>query len=630
MILRKHRALASTFTSALAGIALTTAAHAAQVVVINNNAAGVGFNDPTAAAPTGGNPGTTIGQQRLIAFQYAADIWGRRIASSVPIRVGAQFTALTCNQTSAVLGSAGPNQVFRDFAGAPRASTYYVGSEANALTGSDQDPTVDDINANFNSNIGQPGCLQALGWYYGLDGNPPSGTEDFVTVLLHEMGHGLGFLSLVDQSSGTKFNGFDDAYMVYLESHGASPADFPSMSNAQRVAAQVNTGNLHWTGPNVQAAASFLTAGTVGTHVRMYAPNPIVSGSSVSHWDTVATPNLMMEPNYTGPLFTANFEKALFRDIGYKLVPSRLDFFGDSRSGIVWRNTSSGDTVISLMNGPNTLAVPTIKSTTGVGSFTLNWTLATSGDFNGDGKSDLLWRDSSTGANVISLINGASITASQAIATIPPAWSVAGAGDFNGDGRTDILWRNNATGDTVVSFLTGTPTVVSISSSNLIATVPAPWTVAGIGDFNGDGKADILWRNTVTGDNVVFLMNGSTITSSALVGTVPVNWSVAGIGDFNGDGKADILWRENSTGANVISLMNGASVSAYQGIAAIPPSWNVAEVGNFGSDGKAGILWRNSSTGDAVVSLTNGTAITSSTYVGTFLGTWVTAGANGN
>src|SRR4051812_28731723 len=118
-----------------------------------------GFNDPTPAAIVGGNPGTTIGQQRLNVFQRAAEIWGGRLASSVPIQVGAKFDPLTCSQSSGVLGSCGAHAYFRDFAGAPRANTYYPVALANALAGLDLDPAAVDMDATFNSELGTGGCL---------------------------------------------------------------------------------------------------------------------------------------------------------------------------------------------------------------------------------------------------------------------------------------------------------------------------------------------------------------------------------------------------------------------------------------------------------------------------------------
>ena len=108
---------------ALSCAAMGSAQAAATIVINNLNAPGVGFNDPTPAAPVGGNTGTTIGQQRMIAFTHAANIWGATLTSSVPIVINAQFRPLTCTATGAVLGSAGATQVFADFPGAPKAGT---------------------------------------------------------------------------------------------------------------------------------------------------------------------------------------------------------------------------------------------------------------------------------------------------------------------------------------------------------------------------------------------------------------------------------------------------------------------------------------------------------------------------
>ncbi len=97
----------------------------------------------------------------------------------------------------------------------------------------------------FNGAIGTT-CAFPNTWYYGLDGKPPGNQIDFISVLVHELGHGLGFLTLVDLASGAKALGFNDAFMLNLENHGASPPDYPSMTNAQRVTASTATGNLHW------------------------------------------------------------------------------------------------------------------------------------------------------------------------------------------------------------------------------------------------------------------------------------------------------------------------------------------------------------------------------------------------
>src|SRR5213593_4602383 len=118
LIAKGSRGLRPFLLAALTVLVAGTA-QAATIVIQNNNGPGVGFNDPTPRAPVGGNPGTTLGAQRLYIFQYAADIWSRVLPSNVTIVVQAQFAAQTCTATSAVLGSAGATTIHRDFAGAP-------------------------------------------------------------------------------------------------------------------------------------------------------------------------------------------------------------------------------------------------------------------------------------------------------------------------------------------------------------------------------------------------------------------------------------------------------------------------------------------------------------------------------
>jgi hypothetical protein len=243
----------------LAALALSCAAvagtQAATIVIINQNAPGEGFNDPTPVTPIGGNPGTTLGQQRLNAFQHAADIWGATLTSNVPIRIGASFMPLACTENTAVLGSAGANEVWSDFPNAPRANTWYPSALASKLAGTDvATPGEPHIVARFNSRLGLfPDCLPGPGFYLGLDNNAGAGT-DLVTVLLHEMAHGLGFQTFTSNQTGAEFADIPSVWDHFLVDNRTERL-WVNMTDAERAASAISGNGLSWNGPVVTAAA---------------------------------------------------------------------------------------------------------------------------------------------------------------------------------------------------------------------------------------------------------------------------------------------------------------------------------------------------------------------------------------
>jgi hypothetical protein len=235
--------------------------------------------------------------------------------------------------------------------------------------------------------------------------------------------------------------------------------------------------------------------------------------------------------------------------------------------------------------------------------------LAQTHDFNADGKSDIAWRDTSNDASSGSLLiwemNGTGVlnpSAALVGKVAYPKWTIIGLGDFNGDGHADVLWRDTS-GDLAIWEMNGT----QIINSGFVATVTG-WSVFGIGDFNGDGKADLLWTDG-NGNYAIWEMNGTQILDLAYLAFVPTNWTVVGVGDFNGDGKSDILWKDQ-LGDYAIWEMNGTQIINLSAtfVANTSTNWKVLRIGDFNGDGKSDILWTDGN-GDYAIWEMNGTQI---------------------
>ena len=166
--------------------------------------------------------------------------------------------------------------------------------------------------------------------------------------------------------------------------------------------------------------------------------------------------------------------------------------------------------------------------------------------------------------------NNASITA------VSNNWHIAGIGDFNGDGRDDILWHSDS--GEFGTWTANASGVFAYNAAGGIAAIPTSWQIAGVGDFNGDNRDDILWRNA-DGTISDWLANpsGGFVPNNASVTNVPNYWHIASIGDFNGDGRDDILWRGD--GGEVGNwTANASGVFAYNaagGLSTVSNSWHV-------------------------------------------------------
>ncbi|MGI9329139.1 MAG: hypothetical protein ACR2QB_00340 [Gammaproteobacteria bacterium] len=494
-------------------LALGQVAHAANIFINNLDGPGEGFNDSTPTTPVGGNPGTTLGQQRLNVFQRAAEIWGGAIESPVPIIVDANLDPLTCSASSGTLGAAGPTEVYRDFPGAPVANTWYHVALANAIVGTDLSGSTSDIVATFNSDIdNNNNCLSNTNWYLGLDSNPGAGIS-LLVVLLHEFAHGLGFAGFVNLETGAFLDGRADGFArntLDLSRNRTWPQMF---NNRHRRNSAINTGNVVWNGSIVTTEAGRLlaTGFAGGGKVRLFTPNPLEPGSSVYHYDTVASPNLLMEPNLSFNQGTGlDLSDELLLDMGWV----RRDTDGDGLSNTdeaeeLGTNPNSVDTDNDgLTDGDG--VVPVAAYPGGVDGDSDGFvdgenetgTDPNDADSDDDGINDGAERAGGTDPNdaapevlILSPASGSSFPSSQTI-----IFSGTAIDDEDGNLSTVIQWSSDKDGDlgtgasvsVSLSMNTHLITAAASDSAGAESTTSISLTVSGIpGDINADGLVDV-------------------------------------------------------------------------------------------------------------------------------------------
>jgi hypothetical protein len=317
----------ASYAALCAALVLTGAsASAATFSFVNMDGPGEGLNDAAPFTPVGGNTATTLGQARMNVLVEAGRVWGQQISSNITIIVEAKFDPLACTATMGTLGSAGARVGFANFSGAPIANVFYPAALADALSGSNLNAE-NDIAATFTSALDTPpGCLGGRTFYLGLNHQPGSNI-DLLAVVLHELGHGLGFESVV-QADGTSSltSGRLSAFDQFLYSDTLAKF-FPAMTAAERHDAIISNGSLLvWNGTAVNGQTGILTGGvSTAGHLKIYAPTTYSDGSSTSHWDTSAqwsvlgSPrSLLMEPFITpNPLGLTDITGCVLRDIGW-------------------------------------------------------------------------------------------------------------------------------------------------------------------------------------------------------------------------------------------------------------------------------------------------------------------------
>ncbi len=281
-------------------------------------------------------------------------------------------------------------------------------------------------------------------------------------------------------------------------------------------------------------------------------------------------------------------------ELSIAAAPARHDFDGDGRSDILWRNLDG--TLSNWLGRANGgFAANDSAALTRVGN---DWHVAASSDVNGDGRVDLVWRSDSGGFSTWLATASGGFVANDAAAltNVARSWQIAGAGDFNGDGRGDVLWRN-ADG-TLSNWLGRADGGFTPNDGAALSRVDPQWRVVGVGDFNGDGRSDILWRHAdgSLSDWLGRPDGGFNGNDAAARSQVSNDWTVVGIGDVNGDGRDDLIWR-NADGS--LSDWLGRADGGFKGndaaafVGRVSTSWSIVDTGDYNGDGRDDILWRN-------------------------------------
>ncbi len=240
-----------------------------------------------------------------------------------------------------------------------------------------------------------------------------------------------------------------------------------------------------------------------------------------------------------------------------------------------------------------------------------DWNITDVGDFNGDGASDLLWNNTGKSKMVIWLMSATGVLSPGVPISGPPgdAWRATWATDFNADGTADVRWHNKETIETAIYLMTGPELLLRGP------TFPGPlgdaWERVFSTDFNADNMADLLWRNTSTHATSVWLMNGTALLLPGPEITCQRGhaWIAETAGDFNADGMADVLWRDTTTGSIAVGLMNGTAPLLQGPAIPHPPGdgWDVVLALDFNADGMDDVLWYNQATRVITVWLMAGT-----------------------
>jgi hypothetical protein len=398
-------------------------------------------------------------------------------------------------------------------------------------------------------------------------------------------------------------------YYIEVTLSGSAPTANYTLSTF--ASADISYSSLLWRNETLQNAATWQLQGKDFGDARFLPGGTDANGNPV--------PDINLPPNF--------------------YIAGTGDLNADGAEDIIWRDRNDGSVFTWMMDGKTLLKkadgsydADIIKVNGVVLPIPENWILAGAADMDGNGTSDILWRNLTDGTTYVWRMNGTQIASTQQIdAALPVSsdWEVAGLADTNKDSKSDILWRQKSTG-VVAIWLLDAGTANGIAAVTGAQKVTAPidlnYKIVAFTDVTGDGKSDIVWRNALAGKIAFWELDGADFARTANGGftaatrevdfVVPADYFIAGVADFDGDKRGDLLWRNSNTGFVGIWLTDLTSQSGFKlqrEFGYVDPTtgaevglspggiYTIEAVKDFNGDGKADIFWRNISGGETGV-----------------------------
>jgi hypothetical protein len=454
-------------------------------------------------------------------------------------------------------GPVTPNAAFD----ALRAAREQYGADLVSLVRDFRDPEQDGCGLAWLLGGGLQGIGAGEGWdelgYSVVGDGIDAGTDGknyycLDETLAHEMGHNMGAAHDRETAKG------DDGVLDNPDDYGAYAYSFGYKAGS-------TAGNFY----------TVMAYGDTGQTIYRVFSNPGITFCGGHPCGVANQADNARTLRQTAPA-VAQFRMGSQASLGSDLAPgiASSDINGDGYDDLFFRN--GGQFVYWLMHGKARLGWKqyTVKADTAFAGY---------GDFDGNGKADLVWIDASR--NVFMWLGNGSGFTYKLTHTHGAEWTLAGVADINGDRRDDLLWYSPQLQQLVVWYMNG-----FTRTGYRVFAVPAGYHFAGSGDFNGDGKGDLLWDNAAR-DLYMWIGSGTSFSSTYLR-TYQSGWNLIGTRDINGDGRSDLQWRNQSSSEVTYWLMNGTALDFYR-LFNIDPGLRSQGAGDLNGDGFADLIWRN-------------------------------------